>query len=549
MKQTVIFALTVVGLSGCGIEPPSADTILVNGRIFTADSTRPAVEAVAIRGDRILAVGTTSEIDGLAGKATRRIDLADRVAIPGINDAHTHFYPRSPDAYALGAFSEMDPAWTEVRAAVAAAARDVEAGTTITGVIGVRVIEDPTATRFALDSLAPDHPVILNTFYRHGDLLNTLALREFGVVESEPDPPGGFYERVRGTDRLNGKIFEYAQWRLSHRAAAEVDGTDMVAQLRAFSDEAIRFGITSIQDMPFMPTERFVDVLVEADIPLRVRVIRLPMTDANGRMVDDGADLPRHPDGKQRITVSGVKWIVDGTPLERGAALRGDYADRAGWQGRANFPPNEIAAMIRESVGRDEPLLLHIVGDRTTEMAFDAMEALDDVPWPLRRVRIEHGEGIVADLIPRAVRLGIIVVQNPTHFALAPIMHQRWGSDFPYQRFRTLQEAGVPIALGSDGALNPYLNIMLATLHPTDPSEAITRERAVEAYTRGAAYAEFEEHRKGTLAEGMLADIAVLSQDIFAVPPPELPGTVSILTIIGGEVVYDAGVLDGGRGP
>jgi hypothetical protein len=545
-----VIALCVAALS-CGESQSTAEIVLWNGKVFTADPARPFVEAVAIRGDRILTVGTSAEVDGLSGSDTRRIDLAGQTAIPGINDAHLHFVANPGGARALAPFSDMDPPWSEVRAAIGAAVRQLPAGTVIRGTVGVRVIEDPAATRFALDSIAPNHPVMLSTWFAHGDLLSTRMMRELAVGETDPDPAGGYYERVRGSNRLNGKIFEYAGWRLWRRLADRADRQELLEQLRGFSDEALRFGITSLQIMPSMSTESFVDLLTEANLPLRVRVIRFPVTDENGRLAAEDADLSQRV-ASDRIAASGVKWILDGTPLERGMAVRGEYGDRPGWSGRLNFPPDEVASILRESVDRNEPLLLHAVGDRAGEVVFDAMEAMQQVDWPARRLRIEHGDGVVGDLVPRAARLGVIVVQNPTHFALPHIIQPRFGPNATFFRLRSLYEAGVRIAFGSDAAgpgraINPYLNVLLASVHPTAPLEAIRRELAVEAYTRNAAYAEFKEQEKGTLEPGKLADIAVLSQDIFTVPPNALPATESILTIIGGRVVYDAGRLPGGR--
>ena len=521
----------------CAASPP-ADTVLLGGKIFTADSTRPFVEALAIRGDRVLAVGTTANIAKHVGPATRRIDLAGRVAIPGINDAHVHFSPQAAGWESLPAFSELDPPWSEVRPALIAAVRRLPPGTPIRATVGIRVLDDAKVTRYTLDSIAPVHPIVLSTFYGHGDLLNTRMMRELGVGETDPDPPGGFYERVRGTNRLDGKIFEYAQWRLWQRTAQLGDQQSTVRRLQELSDEALGFGITSLQVMSTSPT-LFLETLGASKSPLRVRVIRFPVTGPTGAPGGADTTLTSVPDSGT-VTVSGVKWIVDGTPLERGALMRRVYSDRPGWWGRTNFSPAEVTAILRASVARDEPLLLHVVGDSTSAIVLGAMEAMTNVDWPARRLRFEHGDGVTGDLVARAARLGVIVVQNPTHFAL-PVIAERVPDTVRYQRLRSLHEAGVRIALGSDGPLNPYLNIMLASVHPSAPSEAITRELAVTAYTRNAAYAEFAEAEKGSLAPGKLADIAVLSQDIFTVPPPALPATVSLMTIIGGRVVHDAG--------
>jgi len=165
-----------------------------------------------------------------------------------------------------------------------------------------------------------------------------------------------------------------------------------------------------------------------------------------------------------------------------------------------------------------------------------------DIFWKDKRVRIEHGD--VAVQKPTDTddlkRLGIMIVQNPTHFALPQIMKNRLGSErMKYdQAVHTLIEHEIPFAIGGDGPINPYLNIMFAILHPDNPEESITREQAVIAYTIGSAYAEFKENEKGTLTNGKLADLAVLSQDIFSVLPDKLLATESILTFIGGKIVY-----------
>jgi hypothetical protein len=168
-------------------------------------------------------------------------------------------------------------------------------------------------------------------------------------------------------------------------------------------------------------------------------------------------------------------------------------------------------------------------------------------------VRFEHADFLMADLLPLTRRLGVVVVPNPPHFAFPEArMRATFGTD-PAQvtPLRSLLAAGIPVAIGSDGPMNPFLGVMFASTHPANPREAVTREQAVAAYTRGSAYAEFAERDKGTLAPGMLADLAVLSQDIFTVPPQALPATTSVLTLVGGRAVFDAGAVraEGRRGP
>jgi predicted amidohydrolase YtcJ len=206
------------------------------------------------------------------------------------------------------------------------------------------------------------------------------------------------------------------------------------------------------------------------------------------------------------------------------------------------FPASEITAMLKESLATNDQLMLHISGYPGAKAVLDAMDATGGkAVWGARRLRFEHGDGVYPDLVSRVKDYGIVVVQNPSHFmALSSGGHNLFEK---VQPVKSLLAAGIPVALGSDGPTNPYLNIMFATIHGNRPPEAITREQAVVAYTLTSAYAEFTEKEKGSIETGKLADIAVLSQDIFTVPTPELPKTESVLTLVGGKVVYDAHVL------
>jgi hypothetical protein len=189
------------------------------------------------------------------------------------------------------------------------------------------------------------------------------------------------------------------------------------------------------------------------------------------------------------------------------------------------FSKQVIRQMLQRSRADNDQLMVHVSGYLSAAAMIEAMQALGgDHAWRDRRVRFEHGDALFPDLVPKVKALGIIVVQNPTHFSLG----------------QSTLEAGIPVAFGSDGPLNPYLNIMLAITHPNRHSEAIGREDAVRAYTLTSAYAEFAEDEKGSLEAGKLADLAVLSQDIFTVPVRDLPKTASLLTLVGGQVAYDA---------
>jgi len=525
-----------------GQQPPP-DLILLNGRIFTSDSAHPYVEALAIRGERIVATGRTERVGMLAGPQTKRIDLGGRTVIPGINDAHVHLGV-APDFYELP-IKSSDPSWQDIKDSLSSAVAKVPKGTWIEGTFGPTVIDDSEATRVALDQLAPDHAVLLRSLTGHASLLNTAAMRKLGVREDQPNPEGGEYVRNKTDGKLAGMALEFANFQIERHFSELATEKQATEELRDYFQNEMRLGITTVQDMAYpISAQRSVALFKKAPPPIRVRVIWFGLTDEHGRLTQEGRGLPRHP--VPLVTVSGTKWILDGTPVERSAALRESYADRSSTSGQLNFSQKEMQEMLRESLQINEQLMVHVSGDRTAETFLNAMEATGGAKvWSQRRVRLEHGDGLLPDLVPGAKRLGIIVVQNPTHFSLGELAVKRAGEKRAREAapLRSLLDAGIPVAIGSDGPDNPYLNIMLASIYPDRPQQAITREQAVIAYTLTSAYAEFAEKDKGSLEPGKFADLAVLSQDIFSVPPPELPKTESVLTMVGGKIVYDAKAL------
>ncbi|HEV2064644.1 MAG TPA: amidohydrolase [Thermoanaerobaculia bacterium] len=522
-------------LGAAGAAPP--EIVLLHGKVFTADPAMPWAEAVAVKGERVLAVGKSDEIARLAGPGTRRIDLSGRVVVPGFNDAHDHVGPEPSGMKLQGPKTTLD----EVLAALAAAVKTAPAGTRFFDEVGSRIFEDPRANRATLDRAAPGRFVFLVGWTAHGVLASSAALSALGVPDEPEDPAGGWFEREAGSRRASGVVQEYAQFALRRRLC-EAEGT--AAAARAFQEaagQAARFGVTTIQNMlSYLSVEKAAAALAAAPVPIRIRLIRFPMTDSRGRDSREGRGLAAHP--SPLVTVSGVKWILDGTPIERGAAMREPYADRTGWLGHLNFPESEIRAMLEEARKSGEQLMLHCAGDRTAEVVLKQMEASGGAAvWAGRRVRIEHGDGLMEDLFALARRLGVVVVQNPTHLTLTDVFSARLGpARAPrFLPFGSLAAAGIPLAIGSDGPMNPFLNILCAVTNPNHPNDALTVEQAVTAYTRGSAFAEFAEKEKGTLAAGMLADLAVLSQDIFTVAPPKLPETESVLTLVGGKIVYE----------
>ncbi len=369
----------------------------------------------------------------------------------------------------------------------------------------------------------------------------------WGVDTNAPPPLGGWYGKDMKAKHWDGVVHEGAWFRLYQMLMSDRAGEK--ARLQDFLAREARWGITSITLMEVEPARR-VELLSAINPPERLRLIPfLLFQDQNRRREPEYPSVP--PELADRVAVTGVKWLLDGTPIERSCAMRASYSDDASTSGQTNFPPDELRAILREAQERNSQVLLHAVGDRTTEGLLDAMDATGGAAaWSDKRLRIEHGDGLMPDLIPRAKRLGVIVVENPTHFTLGELLVRRFGPQRAalFQPFRSLMTAGVPLVIASDGSpatplLNPYLNIMLAISYPGKPKEGLTREEAVIAYTKTAAYAEFAEKNEGTIEPGKFADLAVLSQDIFAAPPADLPKTESVLTIAGGKIAYTDGSL------
>jgi predicted amidohydrolase YtcJ len=525
MKSKSWLLVAVFSL-GCltKIAAQSADLILTNGKIFTSDTSQLFVQALAIKGNKIMAVGSSTAISKLATPTTKRIDLAGRTVVPGFNDAHEHLGFFAPvGQFFTSSFSEKGLDKRSVLDSVSRLVKAAKPNQWIIGPIGLSVLQDLTM-RKALDSLVPDHPVYLQIMWGHGAVLNSKALQMVGIAEDATDPLGGFYVRQPGTQEISA-IWEYAQWPVWHAAWAS-EPENLIKSLRAYAHQQVQAGITTVQDMScnFNPTA-LSGIYHDANLPLRLRIIAMPGTSPSGRSLTVWKKVKQHP--SPLTYVSGIKYILDGTGIEQTSLSKKPYPGKQNWYGRLNMPIDTIKQILHEALTSNTQLMIHMVGDSTFAIVLPLMKQMAGGEiWRSKRVRIEHNATatITAEETNTINELGLLVMHTPKY------NHS--------SHLRSFMEKGITVGISPDGTTNPFWDIMAVTSMQTNPAENMTREQAVIAYTKTNAYAEFMEKQKGTLAKGMLADLAVLSQDIFTIPTAQLPAIQSVLTIVDGKIVY-----------
>lgn len=503
----------------------SADIILTNGKIFSADEKQLYVQAVAIKGNKILATGTDAAIEKLASAKTKKIDLKGKTVVPGFNDQHDHAafeVSAAPLTFDHVAFSVEGLAKAAVLDSIARLLVHAKPGQWIEGKIGTTVFFD-TGMRKSLDSIAPNNPVLLQIAWGHGIVTNQKGLQAAGLSDALKDPVGGWYER--DSNRKISSVQENAEapfWVAVNMA----NPNSMTRIMQEFGQMQLRGGITSTLFMGtgFTPSLA-TSVLQKANIPQRLRIVAWPRSTPEGRQTSEWPVAETHP--TPTSTISGIKYCVDGTLMEGNALRSKPYHHRGNGNGRLNYPVDTLRQIIREALATKRQLLMHITADSSFGIVLSLIkESGTAAQWRPLRVRIEHNAVGNPTKEQRKVLkdYGILMMHTPKYAMGSPV--------------RSLLADGILVGISPDGTTNPFWDIMVITSQQASPNENITREQAVIAYTKTNAFAEFKEKEKGTLAKGMLADLAVLSQDIFTIPNQQLPAITSILTMIDGKIIY-----------
>jgi len=555
MRWPRTIAVLLLAAAGVAATPPPAaeiaDRALLGGRIWTGDPARAYAQALAIKGDRILAVGTDAEVRRHVGTGTSVLDLRGRFVAPGFNDAHLHFLVVPTVDLADAASVE------EIQARIRAYATAHHDQPWVTGrgwMYGA--FPGGLPDRRQLDGVVADRPAAMTSYDGHTAWVNSRALAAAGITRDTPDPAHGvIVHDDRGEP--TGVLKEAAARLVTGKVPPPSEAARLEA-LRKRLAEAASYGLTSAQNATFAPADLPVYERVAAEGGLIVRFyFALPMAKDI-----DAEDLARYRSLREKfagplIKFGAVKGFVDGVVESKTAAMLEPYV--GGGTGELNWTKEDLDRTVALYDREGFQVFLHAIGDRAIRMALDAYEQAARVNGTSgRRHRVEHIEVPAASDIARFARLGVIastqaMFANPDANTL-DVYAANLGPDRVSRAmaFRSIDASGAVQAFGSDSpvyTMEVLRGIFCAVTRTTpegtppggwQPHERIGAEAALRHFTRDAAYASFEEGRKGTLAAGMLADLVVLSGDILAVPPDEILKTRVLLTVMGGGDTYRA---------
>jgi predicted amidohydrolase YtcJ len=548
LSVSLAFALATAGCAepdadGAG-GGEGADVVLRGGVVLTAVEGADPVTAIAIAGDRVLAVGSDEELADLIGAGTRVIELDGRLVTPGINDAHLHFASGGLSLLRvdLNGTTTLDAIEERVRAA----AEGQPAGTWIVG--------RGWPTKEALDRAAPEHPVFLSRVDGHTVWVNSRALEAAGVTAETPDPEGG--EIVHDDNGEPTGIFKENADRLVSASIPETDEALLRRGIEAALEHAAAAGVTSATtSASFREITIYRQLADEGRLTTRLYAW-VPLTDANVDTLRARSVTAATGDAWLRTGI--LKAYSDGTLGSRTAWMLEPFSDDPSTSGIPTTPAPRMDSLILAAHAAGLQIAIHAIGDAATRSVLDGVEkAREAIGANDLRPRIEHAQVIDAADVPRFAELGVIASMQPTH-ATSDMRwaEERIGRDRAVEGayvWRSLLDAGARLAFGTYfpvEPIDPVEGIYSAVTRqsrdqpgdPPDgwlPEQRLSIEEAIRLYTAESAYAEFQEDEKGTLAVGMLADLVVWDRDLTSIPPEEILAAAPDLTMVGGRSVYE----------
>lgn len=535
------------------------DLALINGRIFTADPARPWATALAIRGGYIAYVGEdAAEARATAGAQAQVIDLAGRMATPGLIDVHTHpiFYGGS-----LANVNIQDgvESVADILARVAERVATTSAGEWISGwgYYTLMLAEGRPPLRWELDAVAPEHPVVLRDRSGHEIAVNSLALQLAGITRDTPDPEGGRIERD-DSGGPNGILVENAMEAVSRVSQQANTPERAEADLRRAIDSFLAFGITSVGEALMGSPEHFQlyqRVQAESDRPR----VRFNLMLDHWSMLEPAEKMGLMSGfGDRWLRAGTIKFFIDGTEGQRTAKLSEPFTDQPDNTGMWMFAPDVFLERILRAHLAGWQCAVHAIGDAAIELTLDAYrDAQRALPRPDIRHRIEHASLLRPDLIQRLAEEAVIPVPG-ARFASNdyPVLMDAFGAERLrwYQPWSSLIERNIPVPVSSDAPVqspDPARNLWAIVNSRSEferevvmqPDERIPLSETLLAYTRAGAYASHEEHLKGMLRSGLLGDVTVFDRDLTQVEPLELDQVGTTLTVVDGCVAFRAGTV------
>ena len=561
MKIFALIALVAATLLGFVFVNPqveSADVVFKNGQVYTVNERQPRAEAIAVKGGRIIFVGTNSEARKYEGKATRVVDLKGKTVVPGMTDSHNHLFGIGLREMTLNL--EGTTSLEDFLAKVKARVDRAKPGEWVTGRGWIETFWKPPVfpTRQDLDRVAPNNPIFLDRADGHGAISNSAALKIAGIDRNTPNPFGGEISKDKAGDP-NGMLLDNAQELVTKHIPPTTSAEAEQAILLGVKRE-IELGWCQIQDAggSYDDVALYRKLYGEGKIKLRIYKAVYGPGESAERLLREGATVG---DFDGRFTLRTIKVVSDGSLGSRSAALLEPYSDKPETSGFLTVKEEELQPMLQAALRQGIQVETHAIGDRANRFILDSYEkALAAVPSDQRKIRdprwrVEHAQIVNPVDIPRFSRLGVIPSMQPSHaigdlhFAPSRLGIKRLEGAYAWQSFI---KSGSMVVAGSDAPVErgePMIEFYAAVARRDQkgfsgegwhPEQAVTREQALKMLTLWPAYAAFEEKIKGSIEVGKLADLTVLSADIMKISEPEILKTRCLMTVINGEVVYGA---------
>jgi predicted amidohydrolase YtcJ len=536
-----------------------ADKIIVHGHIYTVNEKQAWAEAAAIRGETIVAVGSDKEIDGYRGSSTQVIDAAGRLVLPGFEDCHIHFMDGSLGLTQVDLNDDSTVA--EIQKSVKQYAVSHPHEPWITGMGWKYPTFGPTAlpNKKILDEVVPDRPVYLTAFDGHSSWANSKALEMAGITRQTPDPPNGKIMRDSHGE-ATGALKESAADLVANKMPKPTREERLTA-LRKGIREANKFGLTRVQSagQDFEYLDLYNELRRNGELTLRFYVAYF-LDPPELRPIDlEKIEQARRTYHDDWISGGVVKTMLDGVVEAHTAAMLTPYSDDPTQMGKMFWQPDKYKAAILELDKRGLQILTHAIGDKAVRTALDAYEAAAKTNNTRdARSRIEHIETIAADDIRRFGRLGVIASVQPLHLYPDEDTLDIWARNVGPERarrawsFHSIGANRGRLAFGSDWpvvTMNPWKGLQTGMTRKTHegkpqggfvPSEAVSLEDGIKAYTLGAAFAGRREQQEGSLEAGKLADLIIVDQDLFKIQASEIDKTQVLVTMVGGKIVYES---------